>query len=174
MRIFRGRIEPTAKDIVTALVSAEFIEIEASSLEEVYKDVEAVMHEYIRVEREIIDRAKDIVARQGLDYGAVNRIKRNLAKDKRVGLDDDALDYLVKQTIEALESSGYVEEIFGEDHELNKVIAPVLKTSMAPDEELDTEVRKKLKHISESEGSRSWEIEYKRIKEDISRLKNLD
>lgn len=174
MRIYRGRIEPTAREIVSALLKARYIEVDQSQLDEVYKDVEAVMFEYMRVEREITERAKDLAARQGLDYGAITKLKRSLAKDKRIGIEDDGLEYIVKQTIEALENSGFVDEIFGEDHDLNRVIAPVFKKTMTQEEDLDLEVRKKLKHLEDSEGTRSWELEYQRLREDIIRLKKLD
>lgn len=175
MRLFRGRVEDAAHEILKALVVAELIEVQAEQQEEVQKDIESVMFEYIRIEREITDRAKDIASRQGLDFGASNRIRRNLAKDKRIGIEDDTLDYVVRQVIEMLESSRHVEEVFGEDHELNRLIAPILKDQMAsPEDQLGQEIDRRMKHLKDSEGSIPWELEYKRIKADLERLKKLD
>ena len=105
MRLFRGRVEDAAHEILAALVKSDLIEVLEEQSEEVQKDIESVMYEYIRIEREITDRAKDIASRQGLDFGAAQRIRRNLAKDKRVGIEDETLDYVVRQVIEMLESS---------------------------------------------------------------------
>jgi hypothetical protein len=48
---------------------------------------------------------------------------------------------------------------------------PVLKKHLDIEEELESEVRSKLKHVQE--GSRTWEIEYKRLMGDIQRRKGL-
>jgi hypothetical protein len=50
-------------------------------------------------------------------------------------------------------------------------MAPILKRHMAVDDEIDQEVRGHLKHMSE--GTRTWEIEYARIKEEIKRRKGV-
>lgn len=175
MRLFRGRVEPTAREILSGLIKVELIEVEQDQKDEVCKDIESVMFEYIRVERKLSDRAKDIASRQGLDFGATNRIRRNLAKDKHIGIEDDTLDYVVRQIIEMLEISQHVEEIFGEDHELNRIIAPILREQMtSPEDQLGAEIDRRMKHLKNSEGSIPWEIEYKRIKADLTRLKKLD
>jgi len=48
---------------------------------------------------------------------------------------------------------------------------PVMKKYLEVDEALDTEVRSQLKHVKE--GSRTWEVEYRRIMSDIQRRKGL-
>ena len=48
---------------------------------------------------------------------------------------------------------------------------PVLKKHLDVEEQLDAEVRGQLKHVQE--GSRTWEIEYKRLMGDIQRRKGL-
>ncbi len=175
MRLFRGRVEDAANEILKGLGKAELVEVQQEQLEEVQKDIESVMFEYIRIEREIADRSKDIASRQGLDFGAAQRIRRNLAKDKRIGIEDETLDYVVRQIIEMLESSSHVDEVFGEDHELNRIVAPILRDQMAsPEEQLGLEIDRRMRHLKDSEGSIPWEIEYKRIKADLERLKKLD
>ncbi|MFH1529169.1 MAG: DUF507 family protein [Pseudomonadota bacterium] len=175
MRLFRGRVEDAAHEILEGLVKADLIEVQQEQREEVQEDIKSVMFEYIRVEREVTDRSKDIASRQGLDFGAAQRIRRNLAKDKRIGIEDETLDYVVHQIIEMLESSKHVDEIFGEDHELNRIIAPILRDQMASSEDLlGQEIDRRMRHLKDSEGSIPWEIEYKRIKSDLERLKKLD
>ncbi len=174
MRIYRGRIEPTSDEIVKKLIKEEMVEIEPDQVDEVKKDIESVLNEYLRMEREINDKAKDIVARQDTGYSAIGRIKRGLAKEKNFGMEDDALDYIVQQMIEIMFSSAHVEEVFGEDHDINRIIAPILRKHMAVDEELEKEVKKQLKHLADAEGTQSYENEYSRVRANLERLKKLN
>ena len=78
---------------------------------------------------------------------------------------------MLDQILEILMHSANVDEIFSEDIVLRRKMAPVLKRHMAIDEEVEREVRGKLKHVEE--GTRTWEVEYTRMMEDIKRRKGL-
>ena len=173
MRIYRTRIAPTATEVLSTLIKKGLIEVLPESMEEARKDLESVLNEYSRMDREINDTAKELVSKRGLEYSSIGRIKRSLAKERNFGIDDESLDYIVSQMIEIMLSSVHVEEVFGEDHELNKAIAPVMRKIMSMEEELDKEVRQKIKHLEDAEGTMDWEIEYKRKKEELERLKRL-
>ncbi len=173
MRIYRGRIEPATKEIVEALVKEALVEVQDDEMEEVRKDLESVLLEYQRMEREINERAKDVVAKQGMDYSSIAKIRRSLAQEKSFGIDDEALEYMVQQMIEIMMSSPHVDEVFGEDHQINRVIAPILRKHMAVEEELDREVRSKIKHLQDAEGTTTWDSEYGRVKSELERLKKL-
>jgi len=173
MRIYRGRIEPTAKEIVERLLQDQVVEIRTEELQEVQKDLESVLNEYMRMEREINEKSKDLVSKDGMEYSSIGKLRRKLAAEKQFGIDDEALDYIVQQMIEILMSSVHVDEVFAEDHEINRIIAPILKKHMSVDEELEKEVRQKIKHLKDAEGTRSWELEYNRVKSELERLKKL-
>jgi hypothetical protein len=64
-----------------------------------------------------------------------------------------------------------VEEIFCEDVELRRKMAPVFKRFMAADADLEAEVRAQLKHVRE--GTHTWDIEYARVMEATKRKKGL-
>jgi hypothetical protein len=173
MRIYRGKIEPAALEILDRLIRDKLVEVAPEEVDEARKDLESVLLEYGRMEREINETAKDMVHKRGLEYGAMGRIRRSLAKERNFGIDDEALDYIVSQMIEIMLSSVHVDEVYGEDHDLNKTIAPILRKHMSMEEELDREVRKKIKHLEDAEGTVSWELEYQRKKEELERLKKL-
>lgn len=173
MKIYRGRVEPAAKEIVESLIKENFIEVSAEEVAEVQKDLESVLGEYSRMEREITERAKDMVSKQGLDYSSMGKIRRQLAAEKAFALDDEGLTYIVQQMIEIMFSSNHVSEVFAEDHDINRVIVPILRKHMAVEEEIEREARQKIKHLQESEGGMNWEIEYNRVKADLERLKKL-
>ena len=67
--------------------------------------------------------------------------------------------------------SNHVEEVFAEDHEIRRRIRPILKKHLDVDTEIEAEVRGQLKHVQE--GTRTWEIEYKRLMGDSQRRKGL-
>jgi len=173
MKIYRGRIEPAAHEILSRLMKENLIEVAPEEVDEACKDLESVLLEYIRMERELNERAKDIIHKRGLDHSAIGRLRRGLAKERNFGIDDEALDYIVQQMIEIMLSSGHVEEVYGEDHQLNRTIAPIMRRHMAASDEVDREVRQQLRHLEEAEGTVDWEIEYRRKKEELERLKRL-
>jgi hypothetical protein len=94
-----------------------------------------------------------------------------VADEKGIKVGDDALDYLLDQVVEMLMHSSHVEEVYVEDVELRRRMAPVFKKHMAVDASVDAEVRAQLRHARE--GTREWEIEYARVLEQVKRKKGL-
>jgi hypothetical protein len=68
--------------------------------------------------------------------------------------------------------SAFVEEIYADDAVLRKKSKEVLRRNMQVDEDLDREVRRHLKHLSE--GTNAFEIEYQRQLEGIRRKHGLE
>ncbi|MFZ4576985.1 MAG: DUF507 family protein [Myxococcota bacterium] len=172
MRLYAGKISPIANDMVEALVANGDIEVSADLVHEVVLDVESVLREYIRAEREITDRARDQISRDGLEFNQVNKIKNKLAEDRGFGIGDRAVEYLTRQVIEALFHSRHVEEVFAEDHTLRRTMRDVLNRHLNVDDDLDQEVRKRIKNLQE--GTSTWEVEYHKVMSDLRRLKGLD
>jgi hypothetical protein len=169
MRLYAGKVGPIAAEIVRALLDAQ--DIEAARPNEVQADVEAVLQQYIRSDKEASDKARDAVQARGLPATDVGRMRKLAAEQMGIKIGDESIDYLLDQILEILMHSANVDEIFAADVELRRKMAPVLKRHMAVDEELEREVRGKLKHVEE--GSRTWEIEYARMMEEIRRRKGL-
>lgn len=169
MRLYQGRIAPIAAAIVKDLVANEEIETEAPK--DVEADIAAVLKTYLDVERQINEEAKDIMQSRKLPPHEMGRIRRLVADKKGVAIGDDVLDYLLDQVVAMLMYSNAVEEVFVEDVDLRRRMAPILKREMAMDEQLEQETRARLKHMQE--GTRSWEVEYQRVMEDIRRRKGL-
>jgi hypothetical protein len=67
--------------------------------------------------------------------------------------------------------SANVAEVFAEDVVLRRKMREPLRREVTADTELEKEVRGRLKHVEE--GSALWEIEYRRMMEDIKRRKGL-
>lgn len=171
MRIYRERIAPVAAGIVDALLAGELIEIEADLRDEVELDVASVLQEYRRTDWELSEKARDLVAVRGLDYSHTHKLKSQLAKKASFGIGDDAIEWIVQQILEILLQSKNVEEIFGEDHELRRLLAPVLRRELGVGSDLDHEVKKRIRNLEE--GTSDYEIEYQRTMERLKRAKGL-
>ena len=169
MRLYSGKVGTIAGEIVKTLTDAS--DIETSSPREVQADIEAVLNQYLRTEKEASDKAKDAMQARGIPTGDFARMKKLSAEQMGIKIGDETVDYLLDQILEILMHSANVDEIFSEDIALRRKMAPILKRHMAVDEEVDREVRDKLKHMQE--GTSTWEVEYSRIKEDIRRRKGL-
>jgi hypothetical protein len=169
MRLFSGRIAPMSEELVKALIENK--DIECEERREVIRDLESVFSSYLQLEKEVTEKAKDLLARQGMPQSEFTRLKKLVAEQKGIKVGEDILDYLLDQLIEMLMYSNNVEEVFVEDHDLRRRMRPVLRKHLDADEALETEVRGKLKHLQE--GSRPWEIEYQRLMNDIQRRKGL-
>jgi hypothetical protein len=169
MRLHAAKVPQIAAEMLDALLQGSDIETENPA--EVKADIEAVLNQYIRDEQEVSDRAKDLVAARGLPPTELNRVKKLAADERKIKLGDDAIDYLLDQLLEMLMHSGNVEEVFAEDYVLRRKMREPLRRQVSEEQDLQQEVREHLKHVKE--GTTLWEVEYKRMMEDIKRRKGL-
>jgi hypothetical protein len=169
MKLFSGKVAPIASEAVRALLAAEAIEAEAPK--EVEKDVEAVLKNYLDLEREVNERAKDLLERTGKAQSDFNRMRTLAASEKGIKIGDETLDFVLDQVVEMFHHSSNVDEIFAEDVEMRRLMAPCFKKHMNADSGIDADVRAQLKHLKE--GTPDWEIEYGRVAEGIRRRKGL-
>ncbi|MDQ3036354.1 MAG: DUF507 family protein [Myxococcota bacterium] len=169
MRLFSGKIPTIAQEVVKSL--SENGDVETAAPVEVQADIESVLKEYLRQERKVTDEAKNRMEIRGLTYGELGKMKGQVAKDLRLATGEDTLPYLVEQILEILFHSANVEEIFADDNVLRKKITTILRKHMDVEQELDKEVRGKIKNLEE--GTAAFETEYGRVMEQIKRNKRL-
>ncbi len=172
MRLYPGKVTAIATDMVQALEQSGDIEIAEDMHQEVVLDIESVLREYIRADREITDRARDQISRDGLEFNQVNKIKTRIAEERGFGVGERAVEYLTRQIIEALFHSRHVEEVYGEDHALRKTLRDTMNKHLHVDDDLDQEVRRRIKNLQE--GTATWEVEYHKVMGDLKRLKGLE
>jgi len=170
MKLFRGKIPIIAAEITRMLV--EEGDIECESNEEVELDVEAVLREYLRTEQDIVEKAKDMLEKRGLSYSSFGKTRKIIADQKGFGTGEEAYDYIMNQLILTFMNSPHVEEIYSEDHELKRKMRTVMRKHMEIDDELDEEARRKIKNLEE--GTQQWEIEYKKVMEQVKRKRGLE
>ena len=169
MRLYSGKIPAIASEVVRALVAAQHIETEHPTQAEA--DIAAVLNQYLADEREVNERAKDVLERTGKSQAEYQRVRSLVAEEKGIKVGDETLDYLLDQVVEMLMHSNNVEEVYVDDVELRRGMAAVFKKHMTVDASLEAEVRAQLRHVKE--GTRDWEIEYARVLEQVKRRKGL-
>lgn len=163
MRLYSGKIPVVSSELIRTLTEAG--DIEVNNAAEAELDVGAVLKEYLRVDRELTDKAKDVMEARGLDYGQFGKIKRSLAEEKDFGLGEEAITWIATQLLETFMHSPHVDEVYADDATLRRRMRDVLRKHMAVDEELDAEVRQRIKNLEE--GTSAWELEYGRVMEQI-------
>jgi len=171
MRLFPGKIPEIAEQIVDTLISTKLIEVQEDLIGEVRLDIEAVLKEYLRMDRDIMEKAKDVLAKKGENYSQLGKLRAQMAYKLGFGMGDLAIEYIVNQIVEMLFISRNVDEVFGEDNELTAKISPILQKSMGMDEDLDIEVRKRIKNLQE--GTVERDIEYQKNLSDIMKSKKF-
>src|SRR5688500_15253132 len=145
MRLYPGKVETIAAEIITALTQAG--DIEVSDPNEAQLDAAAVLKEYIRVDKELTERAKDILEIRGLPHSALGRTKRQLADQKEFGLGEDGVTWICNQLVETFMQSRHVEEVYADDVTLRRKIKEIVRKHMAVDDELDQEVRSEERRV---------------------------
>ena len=158
MRLYASKISHITDAVSKALVDPGHIE--TNDREEFKRDVESILREYLRKDRELTETAKDILEQRGLPYSDLFRTKRQLAEREDFAIGDESINWIATQLIELFMRSQYVEEIFAEDGMLRRSLKETLRRHMQADDDLDREVRRHLKHLSD--GTQSFEIEYQK------------
>jgi hypothetical protein len=170
MKLYKAKVPVIARDIIAQLSDGG--DIEVSDGEEAEKDIQSVLEEYRRLDREVIEAAKDQLEKRGLDHGMFGRVRRAVAEQRDHGLGDDGIVWMCSQILETFMQSSFVEEIFASDGELRRKMTQILKRHMMVDNELDEEVRKRIKNLQE--GSTNWDVEYAQVMDQIKRKRGLD
>ncbi|MBX3245917.1 MAG: DUF507 family protein [Myxococcales bacterium] len=169
MKLYSGKVPLIAEELLQTLTADGDIEVDNAA--EVRLDFESVLKEFVRREREVTDEAKNRMERAGLSYSMLGKVKSQVAKDTGFPEPDEHLPYLVNQLLTMLFHSNNVAEVFAEDADLRKKIVKVLRTHTASGNELDREVRSKIKNLEE--GTAAFEIEYERVMAQLKSRKGL-
>lgn len=160
-----------ANEIANALISEKAVEVESEELSEFHLDIESVLRSYVDTERRVHEEAQELISRRNLDFSSLNRLKNEVAKKYNFAMGEDSIDWITEQLIEILYHTTHVEEIWADNNDIRRITRPILVRHMSLDDELDVEVRKKIKNLNE--GSVAWDIKYHQVLEDVKRRKGL-
>lgn len=170
MKLYFAKIPTISQDIIHSLAQNHDIEVENEA--EAHLDIEAVLKEYLRMDRELSEKAKDLMERRSLPYSNFSRVKRSIALERKFIVDEDEIvPYLTNQLLESFMHSQHIAEVFTSDEILRKKVQGLLRKHMEVENELDQEVRGRMKHLEE--GTAGWDIEYSRVMEQVKRKHKL-
>ncbi len=169
MRLFAAKIPHITEVLTRTLVDAK--DIEVNNREEFKRDIEAILREYLRKDRELTEAAKDLLEARGLPYSELYKTKRQLAEREEFAIGDESINWIANQLVEMFMQSQFVEEVFANDDSLRRTLKDILRRNMQADDDLDREVRRHLKHLEE--GTSSFEIEYQKQLELVKRKHGL-
>lgn len=171
MRLHKKVVPNIARDIVTALVDNGDIEVGEETIRAAEQDFEAILAEYQRRESELHEFARELLVSRGWSASRYSEARRLAAANRKLPIDDDGLDYVINQMLEFMMISKNIDEVFAEDHVMRKRIADVIRGYLKLDQEVDEEVRKRLKNLEE--GTRDWEVAYRKTLEEVRRAKGI-
>ena len=157
-------------DLVRELTAQNDIEVEDEM--EVRMDLEAVLKEYVRRERQLIDESKDRMEREGMGYSQLGKMRQRVAKEMGFPQQDETLPYMIDQLLNMLFHSANVAEIYADDVTLRKKMTPILRRHMEVETGLDAEVRSKIKNLQE--GTAAFEVEYAKVMDQIKHKRGLE
>lgn len=169
MKLYAGKVDTIAAEVITKLTTDG--DLEVADPHEAQLDVAAVLKEYLRVDRELTERAKDILEIRGLPHGHLFRTKKQLADQKDFGLGEESLTWITNQMVETFMQSKNVDEVYAEDTVLRKKIKEIVRKHMAVEDDLDQEVRQRIKNLQE--GTSAWELEYARVLDQVKQKHGL-
>ncbi len=169
MRLYATKIPVIVDHVYKDLVDSK--DVEVSNGTEFRQDVESILREYLRANREFTERAKDLLEARGLPYSDLYRTRRELAESQDFGIGDDAPKWIANQLVELFMASNFVEEVYAEDASMRKKLTAILRRHMQVDGDLDREVRKHLRHLND--GTEAFEIEYQKQIETFRRKHGL-
>ena len=169
MRLFQSKVPVISAEVVRKLVAEKDLETEAAP--EVERDVESVLNEYLRLEREVTSKTKELMDGRKLPPSEFGRVKKSVAEQRGLKVGDEIIDYLLDQIVECFLYSNNVDEVYASDLDLRRKMAPILKRHMLVEDEVDKEVRSRLRHLEE--GTPAWEIEYGKVLEVVKRTKGI-
>ena len=81
MRLFTSKVPVIATEIVRKLVADS--DLEAESPTEVAKDVEAVLNEYLRLEREVNAKTRELMDGRKLPSSEFGRVKKSVGREQK-------------------------------------------------------------------------------------------
>jgi len=171
MKIYRKVIPKIAKDVVRSLLANRAIEVEDGHRDEAELDIAGALVDYMNEIDRLNTDAREMVERNNLPPEMLGRVKRTLADSRKVVLGETALEHVLDRIINSMFGSKNIEEVFAEDNELRLMVREAMNKYLGVDEELDREVRGRLKNLRE--GTTEWEIEYGRLIEQMRHTKTM-
>lgn len=171
MRLYRSQVPRIAEDIIDTLALEGDIVVDAGSRNDAVADIRAILEEYLRQERHVLEETRDAMERESITYDQFGKVKSQIAESRQHPTGDEGIRWISGQILENFMISRFIDEVFGEDRAMRKTLMKIFRKHLVEEADLDREVRQRLKNLRP--GTNEWEIEYKRVLEDVRRKRGL-
>ena len=152
-----------AEAIIRELVNRQHIEV--TNKAEAIKDVTSVFTSYKSTVQNISRLAQETIAQNGVGRDSFFQTKHQLAKQYNVILGSGATEHLIKQVISLMLQSRFVDEVYSDDHILQRNMRPFIYKLFDGNKKIEDKIKKQLRHVDVN--TEKWKIEYQRLKEKI-------
>jgi len=171
VRLYRSQIPRLAEDILKTLVDEGDILVERTAFPEAEADIRAVMDEYLRTENRIVQEVREYMEKRQITYDQFAKLKSEFMEERGHPAGDEGIRFVVTQILETFMHSRHVDEVFSEDGAMRRKVMGIFRRHLIDEADLDKEVRGRLKHLRE--GTPAWDIEYRRVLDEVRRKKGL-
>jgi uncharacterized protein len=171
MRLYRSQIPRIAEDIIGTLQLEGDIVVSSDERADAEQDVRAIMEEYLKQEGRVVQETREYMEVNQVTYDQFGRVKSGFAEKRSHPTGDDGIRWIIGQVLENFMISRYVEEVFGEDRTMKKTLMRLFKKHLIEEADLDREVRGRIKNMRP--GTDRWEIEYRRVMDEVRRKRGL-
>ena len=171
MRLYRSQIPRIAEDIIGTLQLEGDIVVANDDRSDAEQDIRAIMEEYLRQEARVVQDTREFMERNQITYDQFGRVKSQFAEKRSHPTGDDGIRWIIGQVLENFMISRYVDEVFGEDRKMKKTLMRLFRKHLIEEADLDREVRGRIKNMRP--GTEKWEIEYRRVMDEVRRKRGL-
>lgn len=171
MKLYRSKIPVIAKDCIDALVRDGDIEVTAKNRPEAENDLAAIMHDFLKRDASLRERTKDRMAADGMSYSEFGSARKKAAEASNHPVGDDVERYLVRQFVECLMVSRFVEEVFADDTVIYKKMMEVIRGHDVNEDALREEAAGRVKNAKP--GTMEYELAIQEALRDVKKRHGL-
>ena len=171
MRLYRSQIPRIAEDIIGTLQLEGDIVVATDDRSDAEQDIRAIMEEYLKQEGRVVQETREFMEINQITYDQFGRVKSQFAEKRSHPTGDDGIRWIIGQILENFMISRFVDEVFGEDRKMKKMLMQLFRKHLIEEADLDRDVRGRLKNMRP--GTEKWEIEYRRVMDEVRRKRGL-
>jgi hypothetical protein len=179
MRIYENLIPRVSKEFLKKSINKGYIELDKSNFKAAQEDIESIFRSYLLQLKTIYRLAKQRIEKSDeLDKSVSNKIRKQIAAEKKFPLEKNNDEYLVKQLLAVLFKSKSIEEIMADDKKIAKLFLDICNRFFITTDELNREVEKRMHYVPEyfpkiKKGSRDWKEKEREIRTKLEIAKGL-
>lgn len=183
MRIYENLIPKVSKEFIKKSINNGYLLVDKVNLKVAQSDIESIFKAYLINLKDIYRLAKQRIEKSDeLDRSVSNKIRKQIAAEKKFPLEKHNENYLVKQLMAILFQSDNIDDIMVEDDKLRKLFLSICDKYFITTEVINREVEKRMYYVLEyfpkiKKGSREWKDKEReiRVKLEVAKgLRNLD